>query len=340
MRSRVSLFALLFVVGSFVFPHAAYAGGVPFFGPIVPIAYDVCPASWGLLIEVINNIISLLITLAIVFVAPLMIAYAGFLYVVNPLNPSGIDRAKTVLRNTIVGIVIALAGWLIVDAVMAVLYNPSAAGGTWSSLISGNLNDMCIPQKGALPGEGLNQAPVTGISASGSINNPPSGKTGTACDPSAVQSAAATGGYSLSTTQANILACIAQPETNCGTKNLNYAWGKGTGTSPKERGSTAAGAFQVLLSSNHGCYENSACYSAAGVSGPLNCQNGFDSKGNPKTDPAGAAIVAKCTKAAASLNCSASAAACLLKNNGGSFSPWQADAKSAAQSACITSGGA
>ena len=338
MRSRISLFALLFIVGSLALPAAAHAS-IPFFGPIIPSAYNVCPASWGLLITVINNIIELLITLAIVLVAPLTIAYAGFLLVIEPVSPGGISKARGIIWNTVIGIVIALSAWLIVDAVMAVLYHPTdpaLAGKTWSQIITSGGIDPCIKQAGSLPTDTLNQAQMTGVSATGTIGSPPSGKAGTACDPSVVQAAAATGGYTLSSMQANIFACIAAPESNCGAPQNppNYNWNSKR-SSP---GSTAAGAFQVLLSSNHSCYENSACYSAAGVSGSLNCQNGFDSRGNPKTDSVGAAVVQRCVTAASNLNCSASAAACLLQKNNGSFSPWQSDVNSQKQTGCITSG--
>src|SRR3989338_9348139 len=143
MRSRISLFALILVAGSFALPLAAHAGGIPFFGPIIPDAVNRCAAGWGMLITVINNIISFLITLAIVFVAPLMIAYSGFLLVVSQGDSGKRTEARKILTNTVVGIVIALAGWLIVDAIMAVLYNRNASVpgtstvlGTWSQLIN------------------------------------------------------------------------------------------------------------------------------------------------------------------------------------------------------------
>ena len=348
MRSRAPLVTILFAVGSLALPALAHAA-IPFFGPIIPNVsvvvngvttnQNVCAAGWPLLMTVINNVISLLITLAIVLVAPLMIAWSGFLFVVNPVNAGGKEQAKKILTNTIVGIVIALCGWMIVDAIMAALYNPSASSGTtvlgtWSQLITSGTGPVCLPQQGSTPGAGLNQTPVTGISATGALSAPPSGKTGTACDPSTVQAAAAAGGYNISTTQANILACIAQPESNCGAPHNppNYNWNSAV-SSP---GSSAAGAFQVLLSTNASCYENSACYAAAGVSGPLNCASGF-SGGNPI--PSQTSLVQQCVTAASNLNCSASAAACLLARNGGSFSPWQADVNSATQSGCITSGG-
>ncbi len=152
MRSRTHLFALLLVAGSLALPLAAHAGGIPFFGPIIPQVGDqaVCAAGWGMLITVINNIISFLITLAIVFVAPLMIAYSGFLLVVSQGDSGKRTEARKILTNTVVGIVIALAGWLIVDAIMAVLYNPSAVGNTWSQLVTSGDALPCIPLAGSL----------------------------------------------------------------------------------------------------------------------------------------------------------------------------------------------
>jgi hypothetical protein len=278
--------------------------------------------------------------MAIVFVAPLSIAYAGFLFVVNPVNEHGISEAKGILWNTVLGLVIAFAGWLIVAAVMAVLYHPTGTTwGAWSDIVYGRASDTCLKQAGALTNnDPLNQAvPQTGVSASGTLSTPPAGKTGTACDPAMVLAGAAAGGYTLSPAQANILACIADPESSCRSNPPpNKYWNNPTG--PGGKASTAAGAFQVLLASNSRCYENVACYSAAGVSGAnprLNCSTGFNPNGTIKD----LAKVDQCLLAANNLNCSVSAAACLLKENGGNFSPWQADVNSARQTGCITTGG-
>jgi len=64
-----------------------------------------------------------------------------------------------IVRNTILGIVVALAAWLIVDALMAVLYHPDSSTGwttTWSSLITSGNALNCLPQQGV--GTGLNQS--------------------------------------------------------------------------------------------------------------------------------------------------------------------------------------
>lgn len=320
MRSRVPLFALLFAVVSFALPLAAHAG-IPFFGPIIPTESNRCAASWGLLITVINNVISFLITLAIVFVAPLMIAWAGFLFVVNPVNPAGKEQAKGILLHTVVGIVVAMAGWLIVDAVMAVLYDSKSVGSTWSSLIGSGGLPPCIDLKGS-----LNQAPsggsVTGITATGT----PTLSFGTgACDSSVLQQAVP----SLTSGQANTFACLAKPESICGSTMQNYSWNKDTGNG---KASTAYGAFQVTLSGNHTSFENQACYTAAGVSGPLNCQKGFDPKGF--TAGGDSAVLSNCMKAAANLTCNITAAVDVYKKQG--FSAWTGDPKGAtAQRQCI-----
>lgn len=316
MRSRI--FVALAALGSFAIPYAAYAA-IPFFGPIIPpgVLTSVCPAGWGMLITVINNIISFLITVVIVFIAPLMIAYAGFLFVVNPVNSSGIAKAKEILLNTVVGIVLALAGYLIVDAVMAVLYDSNAQTGNgtlgaWAQIINWN-GQTCLPQMGALPGAELNQATALGITT-GSLTRTTTFLTaeGNPCNPSTVTSSANEAGYQVSDTQAKLLACVARGESTCGTNNppynLNYSWNKPTANGSA---STAAGAYQVLLSTNSICYDNAVCESAAGTPGvPLNCRSGFDSKGFVIP---GSSTVALCQKAAGNIKCSAAAAACLLQ---------------------------
>lgn len=237
MRRQIILFAFIFVASLSVLPLTARAS-IPFFGPIIPSSYNVCPAGWGMFMTVINNIIELILTLGIVFVAPIVIAIAGFLYVLNPYSPSNIDKAKGILTHIIVGIIVMLAAWMIVDAVMAVLYNPSAAGGTWSSLITSN-GDFCLTQAGALPGDPLNQAPLSGVSANGgvtTVNGQPTAQcssSNTACSPAALQS---TG---LSATQANVMSCIAVTESsgNPGTPPYN--------TTHPGSNSTACGTFQI-----------------------------------------------------------------------------------------------
>ena len=333
MRSRIPLFALLFALGSFSLPLAAHAGGIPFFGPIIDKSWFLtnsdgtqvqCALSWGALMIVINNIISFLLTLAIVFVAPIMIAYAGFLYVVNSVNPSGIAQAKKILWNTIIGIVVALAGWMIVDALMSVLYNGSL--GPWYSLVSGGNVPVCLPQAGVA--SELNQAAgggAPGVTTTG-LGNLQSFGSGP-CDANLLQQTLS----NLSAAQATTFACLAQPESSCGSNLQNGFWNKAVPNSGG-KASTAYGDFQVTLSGNHSCYETQACYTAAGVTGPLNCQNGFGPNGF--TAGGDATVLGECITAASNLACNLSAAVCVLQNQG--WGAWETDANSSAQQACIT----
>ncbi|MFA5998019.1 MAG: pilin [Candidatus Paceibacterota bacterium] len=165
MRFRAPLFALLLVAGSLALPLAAHAA-IPFLGPIIPEDVNRCAAGWGMVMIVINNIISFLITIAIIFVAPLMIAWSGFLFVVNPVNAAGKEQAKKILTSTVVGIVIALAGWLIVDAIMAVLYNPATVGQTWSQLVTSGGAKLCLPLAGSLKQvPGLPSVTIPGVAS-------------------------------------------------------------------------------------------------------------------------------------------------------------------------------
>lgn len=298
---------------------------IPFLGPIIPEAIRTCPASFAMVIDVINRIILFSITILIVFVAPLMIAYAGFLMVVNPFNAGGIGRARGILLNMVVGLVIALAGWLIVSAIMAVLYRPSDPWPAWHSIINSGGLDPCLKQAGSLGG--LRQAPTIVSTSPAGVNTLAFGSG--ACSADVVLAAAKASGYNLTQAQANTFACLAQPESTCGSRPQNYSWNKGNA---QGKASTAYGAFQVLLSSNHACFENKVCYEAARVAGPLNCNKGFDANGftaggNPK-------ILAACLKAAENLTCNTAAAACVLQKQG--FGAWTKDPKSVtAQNRCI-----
>jgi hypothetical protein len=65
-----------------------------------------------------------------------------------------------------------LAAWLIVDAVMAVLYHPNdSTWGTWSSLVTGRADDNCLQQAGALPSDTLNQAELNDVVVVPNTNN-------------------------------------------------------------------------------------------------------------------------------------------------------------------------
>lgn len=322
MRSR-TLFTLLVVAGAVSLPAAAHAAGIPFFGPIIPPSAEYCPGSWALLLDVVNRTISFVITIAIVFVAPIMISYAGFLLVVNPVNGDKRSAARAMLLNTVVGIIIALAAWLIVNAVFAVLTpNGRPFGENWSALITSGGLDVCLKQAGAL--KNLNPAPppnaqpvlaptITGTAENGtpylSFGNGP-------CAAANVKSAADAAKVSMSVSEANTLACLAAPESTCGTQASGARQADGTPVN-------AYGPWQIVISLKDACHSLtlSAC-------GNLNCSAAFTTtviNGKTtkvvKSDPASQALAQKCVMAANSLTCAVSAAACLVSLHNG-YTDW------------------
>lgn len=56
--------------------------------------------------------------------AALMFAYAGFLYVTNAGNESQIKQAHEIFWNVFIGLVIALAAWLVVSSILTFFLGP------------------------------------------------------------------------------------------------------------------------------------------------------------------------------------------------------------------------
>lgn len=341
----MSIRSLLISVGSYALvaiPFTALAATTNFFGPVINQKSGACVCAgtamdWGCVIMVFQNVLNLLVSLGVLAVV-FFIGWAGFTLIVSGSNPAGRTKAKNRFLNAVVGLVVILAAWLIVNTVMTVLYNPSAVAsgvttGNWTAILSAGTASNCLNNDVPTVPQGLTNGQATGglISTIGSviggIANPGSansstlpsnnGPAGTVCDPSALQSAVP----GMSTNEANTLACIAKPESGCGTTNANYKM---------NNGSSAYGPFQVLMQTNAAAYNNAACEQAVGASGPLNCASGFKG-GNPIP---GSSVVATCEKAAATVACSA-AAADYMYNHGGPSAAWTADPNSSAQKQCI-----
>ncbi len=162
MGLRTAFFSLV-LFGIFAFPHVASAA-IPFLGPIIPkeLGESGCPIGWPGLIVVVNRLISFAITAVIVFVAPLMIAWAGFLLVVNPVSPEGKNEAKQMLWQVAIGVTIALSAYLLVNAILVGLTGGQKGVSYWTSVLGGGGGDPCLPVASS-----LNQAPPGGVSVVG-----------------------------------------------------------------------------------------------------------------------------------------------------------------------------
>lgn len=123
------------------------AAEATFFGPIVPGECN-CDASgmvsapdWGCVMQTVQNAINFTISMSVI-IATIFIIYTGFMFVASAGNPHTREAAKTRLVNVVVGMLVVLAAWLIVDFIMKALYNPGTevAGksfGPWNAILDG-----------------------------------------------------------------------------------------------------------------------------------------------------------------------------------------------------------
>ncbi|HWH07077.1 MAG TPA: pilin [Candidatus Paceibacterota bacterium] len=152
MIKYLATFSLAFVLFAGALP--AYAADATFFGPIVPpecnceevaapggITIPSAP-NWGCVMQVVQNSINFAISLSVI-IATLYIIYTGFLFVVSAGNPTQREAAKTRLMNVIVGMVVLLSAWLIVDFIMKKLYGEEGAFGPWNAILSGD-GELCL----------------------------------------------------------------------------------------------------------------------------------------------------------------------------------------------------
>ncbi len=100
-------------------------------------------------IIVVHRLMNLAISLGVVIFV-LVSSYAGVLWMTSAVNPGNREKGRSMLMNAVVGLLIALSAWLLVDFVMKALYNSdttSASGakwGPWNEILSGNGQKMCL----------------------------------------------------------------------------------------------------------------------------------------------------------------------------------------------------
>lgn len=93
-----------------------------------------------------QNIIRFLVAISVA-VAALLFANAGFLYVTSPGNAGNISRAHHLFTSTLVGIIIILVAYLLVDTILkmtlkteggvGVVYKSEGAYGPWNKILCG-----------------------------------------------------------------------------------------------------------------------------------------------------------------------------------------------------------
>lgn len=92
-------------------------------------------------VELGQKIIEFLVSIA-AFLAVLLFAYAGFLMLTAAGNAGQIEKGKGVFTNVLVGIIIVLVGWLVVDTVMKWAFQGMGEGDEGSELYEDTKTDF------------------------------------------------------------------------------------------------------------------------------------------------------------------------------------------------------
>ena len=232
------------------------------------------PSGQGKLGIYLNFAIKLFIALCAV-AAVVMIVIGGIEWAGSELISKKED-GKQRIWQAVLGLVLALSSYLILYTINPDLLNTDVdvGGASVESEEQQFVND-------------LEEAVIT---VGGPITSSNSASIGTNCDANAVMGAAEAAGMTITNEQAATMACIGGKESG-GCKSVkNFNWNSG---------SSAFGAWQVLLKTHSKHFENPACWAAAGVAPntPLGCSSRSE----------------LCIKAASNFNCNASAALRLMR---------------------------
>lgn len=209
------------------------------FAALVPYACE-DPNTCGTceLVSVINNIIQFVVQISTLLAVAAFI-YAGFLMVTSQGNEGQITRAKGIFTNVVIGLVIILAAFIIVNTVLAGLLKTGSPIYQWQTI-------ECVypASPSGLRSTPYSNNPVavigTGMPGGGGTSGGPSGPLSqchagnTACSVSALMAAG------MSQQQANIMSCIAMTESSGVASTPPY------NLSHPGSNSSACGTFQIV----------------------------------------------------------------------------------------------
>ncbi len=257
--NRFRAFSIFSLVSALVLPLSALAADLPLLTPgwsLVPEACRTCACGFAGVIGIIQNLMNAGISVGIFF-AVIIMAWAGLLYISTPTNPEARSKANNMLINAVVGMVIILSAWLIVDFVMKALYSgpdgQQGKFGPWNNILTGG--DTCVSSTTTLPlfngnitAEAVKNAFTTGPSTATQPNVTSSGGGGSStCSPPATQ----TNACSVSNMQKSCFASRASDAaTICAREsaNGNVAIRSGTDLLNKGKGpSYSWGLWQINL---------------------------------------------------------------------------------------------
>jgi hypothetical protein len=95
-------------------------------------------------LQVIQNVLNVVVTLA-TLVMVFYIVIAGLQFIMSGSGGEALSKAKTRITNVVIGIVVVLVAWLLIDYVMKTIYEEGKFG-PWNTILAGNPTgtDRCI----------------------------------------------------------------------------------------------------------------------------------------------------------------------------------------------------
>lgn len=182
---------LLVVVGLTLVPQAAFAANLPLFNPdftIVPEACHSCPCSFAGTLQLVQNVMNVMISFGVLIII-LVIVMAGFQFLMSASNPHGKEQAKGTFVKAIIGFLVVISAWLVVDFIMKTLYEPDTEidgkrFGPWNEIIRSDDANMCIEETGGVP---IIDAGTIGGIVGGTNPGGTSGANCPAADPSGME---------------------------------------------------------------------------------------------------------------------------------------------------------
>ncbi len=124
----VLLFSLIFFVTSLLAHVTFAADGLVTCGNAGQPNCDFCT-----LVQMVDRVFDFLFVL-LTLAAVMMVMYAGFQLVISQGNSGAMEKAKGMVSNIIIGFVIIIAGWLIIDTVMKGLVSAESGFGQWNEI--------------------------------------------------------------------------------------------------------------------------------------------------------------------------------------------------------------
>jgi hypothetical protein len=113
---KVRLGSIVLLILLLTLPLLAFGASLP--GKIVPCSGPDCTVCH--IADLANNVLNAGIYVA-VFLSAILIAWAGWKYLTNVANAGAHEKAREIFTNVIVGLIIILGGWLVIDTIMRTL---------------------------------------------------------------------------------------------------------------------------------------------------------------------------------------------------------------------------